>query len=488
MNFTKPENVGISSENVRLFYKELEKYNLSTHSVSMARGNSIFSECYYAPFNKDFLHRMYSVSKSFVSIAIGFCEQDGLLSLDDPMMKFFPEYVNKEGYYEHLSTVRDLLTMESSIVGVNWFYSGCSDRVDTYFKTAPSKTPGTLFDYDSSGSYMLGVIVERVTGKLFLDYLKEKVLDDIGFSKNSYCIMAPGKNSFGDSGVMCTTHDLLLFARFVLNGGTWNGKRYLNEKYIRNATTCNICNNDFGFYHHGTFGYGYKFWGGPEGTFCMLGMGTQIALCDPRHDFVFAINSDNQGNPIHYELVYKALFDNIISKLSDTPLPEDSEAYDRLSADMSEKALYFLNGNTESDFSEKINGAKFSLSQNRMGIKWIKLDFDNDKGYLHYENAQGVKCIPFGFGYNIFEKFPEENYPDLIATIKKPGNKYDAAFSADWPEEKKLRIRVQVIDKYFGNLAVVISFKDENSLMLRMGKIAEAFLDEYFGTAFGTRA
>jgi hypothetical protein len=219
----------------------------------------------------------------------------------------------------------------------------------------------------------------------------------------------------------------------------------------------------------------------------MLGMGTQIALCDPRHDFVFAINSDNQGNPIHYELVYKALFDNIISKLSDTPLPEDSEAYDRLSADMSEKALYFLNGNTESDFSKKINGAKFSLSQNRMGIKWIKLDFENDKGYLHYENAQGVKCIPFGFGYNVFEKFPEENYPDLIATIKKPGNKYDAAFSADWPEEKKLRIRVQVIDKYFGNLAVVISFKDENSLMLRMGKIAEAFLDEYFGTAFGTR-
>ena len=192
MKYTTPEAVGISSKNVSDFYKELESYNLSTHSVVMARGDCVFSECYYAPFNNKFLHRMYSVSKSFVSVAIGFCLQDGLLSIDDPIMKFFPEYEGREGFYSHSSTVKNLLMMESTSPSTNWFYSGCRSRVDTYFANPPTKLAGTLYDYDSSGSYILGVIVERLTGKPFLEYLKEKVLLDIGFSGDAYCIMAPG--------------------------------------------------------------------------------------------------------------------------------------------------------------------------------------------------------------------------------------------------------------------------------------------------------
>ena len=94
MDFKTPEQSGISSRHVLAFYKELDACNLSTHSVILSRGNSFFSECYYAPFHKDFQHRMYSTSKSFISIAVGFCEQDGLLSLDDPVSKYFPEFYN----------------------------------------------------------------------------------------------------------------------------------------------------------------------------------------------------------------------------------------------------------------------------------------------------------------------------------------------------------------------------------------------------------
>mgnify|MGYP003430269905 CR=1 FL=1 len=61
-----PEKAGISSAKVLEFYKHLEKMDLSTHSVIMAKGDNIFSEVYWAPFNKDFKHRLYSVSKSFV--------------------------------------------------------------------------------------------------------------------------------------------------------------------------------------------------------------------------------------------------------------------------------------------------------------------------------------------------------------------------------------------------------------------------------------
>ena len=53
--------------------------------------------------------------------------------------------------------------------------------------------------------------------------------------------------------------------------------------------------------------------------------------------------------------------------------------------------------------------------------------------------------------------------------------------SADWPEEQKLRIRVQIIDKYFGNLAILIGFRDGEHASVRMEKCAEDFLQEYNG-------
>ena len=223
MNRITPEQAGISSADVLAFYRELEANCLSTHAVILARGNSIFSECYYAPFDKDFKHRMYSVSKTFVSMAIGFCEQDGLLSLDDPMVKYFPEYIKDLApEVTPTATIREMLRMRTCVQhGTDWFKTGCEDRTEVYFRLPPDKYPDTLFSYDSSGSYMLGVIVERLTGKPFLAYLQEKVLNGIGFSKDAYCIKAPGGHSFGDSGVMCTARDLLLFARFVLNGGSF---------------------------------------------------------------------------------------------------------------------------------------------------------------------------------------------------------------------------------------------------------------------------
>jgi CubicO group peptidase (beta-lactamase class C family) len=70
----------------------------------MAKGDSIFFEKYWKPFNADFLHRMYSVSKSFVSIAIGFLIQDGKISIDDDMEKYFSEELKNWSYESWISS------------------------------------------------------------------------------------------------------------------------------------------------------------------------------------------------------------------------------------------------------------------------------------------------------------------------------------------------------------------------------------------------
>lgn len=479
MNYRTPEQMGISSRHVLAFYKELDACCLSTHAVILSRGDSFFSECYYAPFHKDFKHRMYSSSKSFVSIAVGFCEQDGLLSLDDPIGKFFPE--RKE--MQNQTTVREMLMMKTSITKPgSWFVSGTNDRSDFYLSVAPQKYPDSLFSYDSNGSFILDVIVERVTGKPFLKYLQEKFLDEIGFSKDAYCLLCPGGNSWGDSGIMCTARDLWLFARFVLNGGTWNGKRYLNEEYIQKATdTKHITTNLYGFHNmHGFQGYGYQFWGAEKGCFATKGMGNQVSLCDPAHDFIFVINSCNEGNPIAYEQIYRALYRNIIDNLGD-PLPEDPEAKAELDAYVAGRKLFCLPESPVSPFARKVNGKVFRCEKNPTGISWFRLDFNGGEGTFTYENASGEKAITFGFGHNVFHKFPETDVCDMIGTVPCPGNQYDAAFSADWPDVRTLRVRVQIIDKYFGNAAFLFGFRDENHVTVRMEKVAENFLNEYNG-------
>ena len=103
-----PEKTGISSGKVLEFIKALDEHGLNTHSILMARGNDIFAEAYYAPFDANFKHRMYSISKSFTAIAVGLAEQEGLLSLDDKFIKYFPEYRNSkvDDRYEE-TTIRD---------------------------------------------------------------------------------------------------------------------------------------------------------------------------------------------------------------------------------------------------------------------------------------------------------------------------------------------------------------------------------------------
>lgn len=483
MNYCTPESIGISSADVLKFYQKLDERCLSTHDVIIARGNDIFTETYYAPFHKDFLHRMYSVSKSFVSIAIGFCEQEGLLSLDDPFSKYFAEYITSE-ISEKVTdmTVREMLRMETGrAINTNWFETVKDDRCKTYLEVSKYKYPNTLFDYDSTGSFMLGAIVEKVTGKPFLEYLKDKVLRDIGFSEESHCLKAPGGHSWGDSAVLCTARDLMLFARFVLNGGTWNGKRYLNEKYIKEATATVICNNPYGFETPSGYGYGYQFWGLPHGCYAMFGMGIQLAVCDPTHDLVFVINSDNQGNPLTYAPIIYAFYDYIFDRIGENPLPEDAAAYKQLCDYTSTRKLFTLRGPTASDFSSKIAGKTYRAEENPMGIQWFRLEFEGDEGVFHYENAQGVKLLRLGFGYNAFQKFPQAGYSDAVGGHKSPGHLYDCAVSADWPEEQKLRVRVQIIDEYFGNLSILFGFRDENHVSVRMEKCAEDFLQEYSG-------
>jgi len=480
-----PEQAGIPSSKVLEFIKVLEQYKLNTHSILMARGNDIFAETYYAPFDADFKHRMYSISKSFTAIAVGFAEQDGFLSLDDKFMKYFPEYRNEktDELYEE-TTIRDLLTMRSCMAGKNPDWWAKPDRTKAYFDQTSNKVPGTNFFYDSTGSMLLACIVERLTGKPFMEYLKEKVLLDIGFSKDAYCLLAPGGHSHSDSGVMCTSRELLSFARFVMNLGVWNGKRYLNEEFMRAATSKQTDNAVKALITaYGDQGYGYLIWKTRRDGFAFVGMADQLAICDPKTDFIFVITSENMNSADSSRmLIFHELYKSIIEELGE-PLPENEEAYGELRAYMSSRKMIALTDGVESNTEAKISGKTYKLEANPMGIDTLKVTIDSEKGTLEYTNAEGLNTIKFGMGYNEFGRFPGKKRMSITASVYEDGD-YACGASAIWCEDAKLHIKVRITDTYLGTLSIVLGYKDER-VNVAMTRRAQRILDNYDGYAIG---
>lgn len=74
---TFPEVTGISASCIMDALREIDTRGISMHSFLFCKDNCLVAEGYYAPVKKNDLHRMFSVTKSFVSIAIGFLQEEG---------------------------------------------------------------------------------------------------------------------------------------------------------------------------------------------------------------------------------------------------------------------------------------------------------------------------------------------------------------------------------------------------------------------------
>ena len=487
MNYTTPEQKGISSEKIGAFIDRLEKNHLSSHDLIFARGDDIFFETYWAPFKKDDLHRMYSVSKSFVSMAIGFLVSEGKLSLDDPISKYFPEE-SEDTKNEDLrrQTVRDMLMMSTSQLQRNWFEVRTDDRVAVYFENsgAQSRPSGTTFWYDSSGSFVLGALVEKLSGMPLLSYLRARCLDEIGFSKEAYCLKCPGGHSWGDSAIICKPTDLLKAARFMLNGGKWNGKQLLDADYVKAATSKQLDNNLQGEKNFDTCGYGYQFWITYQNSFYFFGMGSQFAVCVPGKDLIMIYNGDNQGCAYADKVIMDSFFELIVDPASDKPLADDPKALQALEKRCETLSLSLAEGNMTSPLASELNGKVFTMDPNPMGISKLSFTFNGNKGKLSYTNGQGDKELLFGFGHQEIGNFPEEGYSDEIGSQYAAGRYYRCAASAAWVEPQKLYLNVQIIDTYFGRLHMTFGFRN-GRIGVYMTKTAEDFLDKYQGFAGG---
>ena len=481
-----PEKMGISSQEIAAMLEGFRREGLSMHSVMVMRHGEIVAEGYAEPYDENELHRMYSVSKSFVAMAIGVLEAEGKISIYDTIDKYFPDYVTDQTDERIAKTkIVDLLRMASPFKKGST-YNGQKDMnwTATFFTASVGKEPGSAFLYDTSATHILGVIVERVAGMDFLEYLKQKALLEIGFSENAWCIKAPEGYAWGGSGVMCTSRDLALFANLVMNKGEYNGKQLLPRAYVEAATSYQIStapDPDSKTPYYGS-GYGYQIWLNPYG-FAFMGMGCQYAYCIPEKDLVFVCTADNQGNKNATGIIYSLLETHIIRKISDEPLREDAEAYQEMQRALSAMEIPFQAGALSSNRLDGINGKTY-VNLNADGkISAFRLTFNGDGGCLTYVTPRGEKQLNFGIGKNVSCLLDEPQYSG--ESINHPnGRGYECLCSGAWKTDTIFVLRVQVVDDYLGNMTMV--FNLGASPTLSVTKTAEWFLGEYVmsGEAF----
>ena len=465
-----PEKVGISSEKVLGFLKTLESYEMPIHSVIMSRGDEIYAESYFAPIHEKFLHRMYSVSKSFVAMAVGAAVTEGLFTLDDVIIDHLSEYKNElSDELQAECTVRDMLRMKSNVgTSVAW-WGNFPGRVDAYYSMKTSKVPGTCFYYDSIGSFLLGCMIEKLTGKPFLEYLKEKVLSHIGFSAESYTLREPGGFTVGDSGVLCTARDLWLFARFIMKKGEWNGKQYIDRAFMEEAVSLQGFNHfDTGIKGWGKRGYGYLIWKTHEDGFSLIGMGDQLAICDTKRDLCFVLTADNQGNEnASRDLIFHEYYNHFIEEVADEALPENREAQAALAAYLSSRKLVCQTGEKKTAYTDKVNGVTYAARENRFGIKSFTLRLGEEEGSLSLAFPDKTVVFDFGLCANKQTTFSYGTRAKADRMGEYVEGAYDAAISGAWVEEQSFMIKAQVIDTYFGAACAFLEFKgDEVTLFL----------------------
>ena len=484
-----PEAAGISSSFVRKFIEKLEKRGAIMHSVLLFRHGKIFAEHYWAPYNENSLNRMYSQTKSYVSMAIGLLEAEGKLTLDDKIADHFPEKIDGE-ISEHLKalTIRNMLTMTTCGECRWWFTEGDPDRTHHYFNGRDrEREQSTYWEYDSAGSQVMSALVEKLSGMKLLDYLKLKVFNKIGSFKNARILMCPNGDSWGDSALLCTSRDMATGGQLLLNGGKWGGEQLLPADYVKVATS-KVVDNTIGWQLSPFYGagYGYQIWQAPEGGFAFVGMGDQITLCLPERNFMFVCTADHQaaaslGDKHMRTTLINALYDVIVDNLADSPLSENPTEYDAYIKATENLKLRASVGVEKSALKDKISGVEYLCDENPMGIKRFRFEFSDDEGKFFYTNAQGDKVIPFGINKNVFGKFPELGYASEYGEVKTTdGFMYDDAVSLAFLDDNRLILDVKIIDKYLGTMSGVFGFNGEFAAA-NFSKAAEHFLEEYNG-------
>jgi len=290
---------------INRFAAAVERKGLSCHRIIVMRRGRKVAEHGWIPEGP---HEMFSVSKSFVSVAVGMAEETGKLSTESRAADFFRDIVPNPGERLAALTMGHLLSMTR---GHNEF-----SRPETVAEALSQPLfwqPGTRFMYDNGSTFLASAMFTRAMGITVLDFLCERLFTPMGISAPKWPESEDG-HTVGATGLMLSTNEMALFGQLLLDGGMWRGQKLVPREWIDHATRPHVRTGISGtsvVEANCDLGYGLCFWPCRDGAFRADGKNGQFLVVLPRKQAVVAINSDE---PRHIE-VLQTIWDEVLPLL-----------------------------------------------------------------------------------------------------------------------------------------------------------------------------
>jgi CubicO group peptidase (beta-lactamase class C family) len=309
--------------------EELNAINdsMETTAFLVIKNDSLLFEKYRMGYSETTLSNSFSMAKSFTSILVGKAIDEGYIkSIDQQVSDFIPEF--KEGK-NTLLTIRHLLQMTSGIpFGENYnspfgymakAYYG-KNLIQETLKFKVEKDPGTFWVYEGGNSVLLGMIIQKATGRSCSEYFFQKIWSCIDAENDAHWNLDhEGGMEKTFSGFYSTARDFARIGKLYENNGIWGNDTIISPGFVKESLTASGIVDDK---NEPCTWYGLHWWlGSYEGQkfFSCRGMRGQYIVVFPEEKLIFVRLGHNQ------------------SKVRDNKMPKDLYAYIKIAKAISKQ-------------------------------------------------------------------------------------------------------------------------------------------------------
>ena len=321
-----PESVGVSSMVVLRCLKELEACGTDMHGFVLYRKGKIIAETSWRPYAKEIPHTNHSMGKSYTAAAIGIACGEGILSLQDKLADIFAGELDRWSIHPSPKfrsiKIKHLLSMSAGMEHMppltdNWILD--------YLRSEPVYEPGSHFLYDTSGSSLLGAIIEKRSGMGLKEYLTDRMFRKIGIDSERFIWLKFPNGCYAEPGTCATDEDNLRLGLLYMNYGCWNGEQIIPRDWVEQATSFQVSTSGE-IVKEARQGYGYQLWlcstpetyrfDGGQGQYCVFS----------RSSGLVASLHEGASVPEIAPRVLDILLENLFSDELPESLPEDTKA------------------------------------------------------------------------------------------------------------------------------------------------------------------